>query len=104
MSDTLHESHRWGERSFYGEMMPYCLDCRVFGFEDEPGAFEECPGPPEIPGKKKRDQTPCSVTMWSLDDLGHQHVCVGGHTDGDHLCKECRRWYNVRPNSPLAKP
>jgi hypothetical protein len=97
----LHQSHRWGERMMYGESVPVCLDCRTDGFDDVPAAFDECPGPPE---PKTKGRAPCSVTMWSLDDPGHQHVCLGGHTDGDHFCKDCRRWYNVRPGSSLAVP
>lgn len=94
----LDSSHDWGERDFHDgdgrRVIPVCLDCRVDGFINEPKAFKRCPG-------TKRSQ--CPVKMESLDDPGHQHRCVGGHpADGDHLCKECRRWYNVRPDSPLA--
>jgi hypothetical protein len=97
----LHETHRWGERSYYGEMVPACLDCHAFGFEDVPAAFAECPGPPEQPakrGKSKEPKSACSVTLESLDDPGHLHECLGG-CDGElHFCKTsfCRRWFGVK--------
>ena len=84
MSDTLHESHRWGTR----RGIPVCLDCKVEGYEDEPGAFAECPGPPPKKG------APCEWSAWSLDDPGHLHECgVGIHPDGMHYCDECERWF-----------
>jgi len=89
-SDGLNETHRWGERVYDGGRIPFCLDCHVDGFEDEPGAFTECPGPRE----KKR--TACPVTLKSRDDPGHTHVCIGGHPEGDHFCVECARWFGVR--------
>lgn len=95
----LHETHRWGERSYYGEMAPACLDCQVFGFEDVPAAFTECPGPPEPSAKRgKAPKSECSATMESLDDPGHLHECLGGHDSGDHFCKVdfCRRWFGVK--------
>jgi hypothetical protein len=99
MSEELHESHRWGERPFYGEMSPACLDCRVWGFEDEPAAFEECPGPPEIPEKKAKDKSsPCWKTMESTYLPGHTHLCeLASHT-GDHICSDptCRRRFGKR--------
>jgi hypothetical protein len=87
----LHETHRWGERAFQGSRIPFCLDCRTDGFEDEPAAFEECPGKPE---KEKR--TPCPVTKDSWDNPGHTHRCLGGiHPNGMHFCEECLEWFGV---------
>jgi len=89
MSDTLHESHRWGERNG----VPLCLDCRVEGYEDEPDAFDVCLGPPV---KKPY----CNAEMPSREDPGHVHRCVGGppHGAGSHICRspDCRRWFGKR--------
>lgn len=89
MSDEermLDDSHDWGETHYMGSYIPCCRDCRVNGFEDEPRAFLPCTG-------QKKPRTRCPATMWSLDDLGHQHVCIGGHTGRDHLCVDCQRWF-----------
>jgi len=93
----LHESHDWYEHRMLGELIWSCSDCHVNGYENEPKAFKPCPGP-------KIQRSRCRVTMWAADDPGHLHRCLGGHTEGDHFCKECRRWYNVRPGSPLEGP
>lgn len=84
-------------------MVPACLDCHCFGFEDVPAAFTECPGPPEPAtrkrGKSKEPHEECSATLESLDDPGHLHECLGGsHPDGMHFCKTdfCRRWFGVK--------
>ena len=92
MADTLHETHRWGERAYNGTRIPFCLDCRVDGFEDEPAAFEECPG------KKitRKQGSECPATLESLDDPGHLHQCIGGHTTGHHFCGECQRWFGLK--------
>lgn len=86
----LHDSHWWGERTFRDadgpRIIPFCRDCRVDGFADQPRAFIRCPGP-----KKPRER--CPATMWSLDDLGHQHVCIGGPPHRDHYCLDCQRWF-----------
>ena len=89
----LHETHRWGERSYYGEMVPACLDCRVLGFEDEPAAFAECPGPPV---KKQPRQTVCWATMESTYLPGHTHLCETAPHDGDHICASCGRRFGKR--------
>lgn len=86
MSDVLHETHRWGER----RGVPVCLDCKVEGYEDEPSAFAECPGPPQKKGQ------PCGVTKDSWDNPGHVHRCPGGiHPSGMHFCEECQQWFGV---------
>ena len=91
--EELHESHDWNERRFIDgdglRFIPYCIECQVDGFVNEPKAFKPCPGP-----KVKRSR--CRVTMESRDDPGHLHRCLGGHTSGDHFCKVCHRWYGVR--------
>ena len=80
MSDTLHESHRWGTR----RGVPYCRDCKVEGYEDEPAAFAPCVQP----------SSECGHKAESLDDPGHQHECTGGiHPEGMHYCGECERWF-----------
>jgi hypothetical protein len=86
MSDELDSTHRWGERN----RVPVCLDCRVEGYEDEPAAFSPCPGPPVVKG------SPCPATLVSLDDPGHTHQCLGGHNEGNHFCRDCRRWFGVK--------
>lgn len=84
MSDALHETHRWGER----RGVPFCRDCKVEGYEDEPGAFAECPGPPPKGG------VACGHKVESLDDPGHQHECgIGIHPASMHFCDECERWF-----------
>lgn len=94
----LNDSHDWGEKRFFDgdgmRIIPVCLDCKVNGFINEPKAFRPCPGP-------KKPRSRCRVMMWSADDPGHRHRCIGGHDEGDHFCKECGRWYNVIPGSPL---
>lgn len=84
----LHETHRWGEE----DGVPVCLDCRVEGYEDEAPAFAPCPGPPV---KKSKERTPCPATMESRYVPDHTHRCIGGHTTGDHFCRDCRRWFGV---------
>jgi hypothetical protein len=81
VSDSLHETHRWGER----RGIPVCLDCRVEGYEDEPAAFAPC-----VAEKK------CLVTKESWDNPGHTHQCLGGiHPQGMHFCGECLEWFGV---------
>lgn len=82
----LHETHDWTVRGG----VPICRDCKAEGYEDEPDGFLPCPGPPERKGKK-----PCPATMESRDDPGHTHRCSGGHTEGDHFCGGCSRWFGV---------
>jgi hypothetical protein len=91
----LHASHDWYEHRVLGTLIWSCSDCKVDGYENEPKAFKRCPG---------SQRTPCPVTMWAVDDPGHLHRCLGGHTEGDHFCKECHRWYNVVSGSPLEGP
>lgn len=97
MSDTLHESHQWGERMFRDadgtRPIPVCLDCRVDGFENEPAAFKECPGKPPAKKVVRKD---CTATLASMDTPGHTHRCIGGHTEGNHFCGECRRWFGLK--------
>jgi hypothetical protein len=95
MSDELHPSHRWGERAFWGEMQPACLDCRVWGFEDEPRAFTECPGPPETPEKKEKG-APCWATYESAYMPGHTHLCEIDEHTGHHVCAECGRFFGTQ--------
>lgn len=82
----LDDSHVWGERHYMESYIPFCRECRVDGFEDEVRAFLPCLG-------AKNPRTPCPATMWSLDDLGHQHVCIGGPPHRDHFCIDCQRWF-----------
>lgn len=84
MSATLHETHRWAVR----KGIPVCRDCRVEGYEDEPGAFAPCPG---SPGK-----TVCWATMDSTYLPGHTHLCETAPHDGDHICAECGRRFGRR--------
>jgi hypothetical protein len=89
MSTTLDDSHRWGQR----KGIPVCRDCQTEGYEDEPAAFSPCPGPPVRKG------SPCPAILESLDDPGHQHQCIGGHSaESYHFCRdpECRRWFGVK--------
>lgn len=90
MSAELDSSHRWGERSYQGDMIPVCLDCRVDGFENEPAAFDPCPGEPPKTGKE------CGATMESTQLPGHTHRCGNEHKTGDHHCRECSRWFGKR--------
>lgn len=81
----LHDTHDWDVRAG----VPVCRYCEAEGYEDEPDGFLPCPGPPERP-----DRTPCdSVKDADYAIPGHTHRCIGGHTDGDHFCGGCKRWY-----------
>lgn len=93
MSEELHDTHQWGERDVDGQAIPCCLVCRVDGYENEPDAFAECPGEPPPPEPKKGAQ--CGVTMESLEEPGHLHVCGAAHATGDHHCRVdfCQRWF-----------
>jgi hypothetical protein len=87
VSRLLHDSHRWDET---GEVA-VCRDCKVEGYDDEPGAFAPCPKSRE---KKRPTGTVCGHKTESLDDPGHQHECGGGiHPEGMHFCWECERWF-----------
>jgi hypothetical protein len=83
VSDSLHETHVWGTR----RGVPLCLDCRVEGYEDEPGAFAPCRG-------AKSGSCPARLVSRYQDD--HTHRCMGDHTEGDHFCGECHRWFGVK--------
>lgn len=85
MTDTLHDTHAWGERLDDGARIPWCVSCGVDGYENEPAAFLPC-----VPAKR------CGVTMNSWDDPGHVHICGKPHSTGDHHCVDptCLRWFH----------
>jgi len=89
----LHDSHRWGER----DEVAYCIMCLVEGYEDEPAAFRECPGPPKSPTPtKKPDSSPCWRTYESQYLPGHTHLCELAPHEGDHICADCGRRFGRR--------
>lgn len=98
MSEELHDTHEWGERSFTDDegtrLIPFCTTCKVDGFINEPSAFTECPGPPQ---KRQPAREVCLVTRDSWDNPGHTHSCLGGiHPRGMHFCADCREWFGVK--------
>ena len=69
--------------------IPFCLDCHVDGFEDEPAAFQPCP-------PKKKTGPVCWKTYESVYLPGHTHLCELAPHEGDHICAECGRRFGKR--------